>query len=91
MFFIPGIGTFDDLRMAAEYKMPFVRVGTNITEVEIAAPYIELAKKLGFFVAYNGMKSYAVPPAEFAKKSKDRAKLRGGYDLPGGLSRRVLS
>ena len=65
-FFIPGIGTFDDIKMAASYKMPFIRVGTNITDFKKAIPYIELAKSLGMFVAYNGMKSYAVSPKSFA-------------------------
>ena len=45
-FFIPGIGTFDDIKMAASYKMPFIRVGTNITDFKKAIPYIELAKIL---------------------------------------------
>lgn len=65
-FFIPGIGTFDDIKMAASYKMPFIRIGTNITDFKKAIPYIELAKSLGMFVAYNGMKSYAVSPKEFS-------------------------
>jgi len=66
-FFIPGIGTFDDIKMAASYNMPFIRVGTNINDFAKAIPYIELAKSLGMFVAYNGMKSYAASPKEFAQ------------------------
>lgn len=64
-FFIPGIGTAEDLRTAARYGMKFVRVGTNITEVEQARPFIEVAKQLGFYVSYNAMKSYAVTATEF--------------------------
>jgi 4-hydroxy-2-oxovalerate aldolase len=67
MFFIPGIGREEDLRLAAKYGMSFVRVGTNVTEAAQAEPYIALAKDLGFIVSYNAMKSYAASPAEFGK------------------------
>lgn len=67
MFFIPGIGREEDLRLAAKYGMSFVRIGTNVTEAAQAEPYIALAKELGFMVSYNAMKSYAVSPAEFGK------------------------
>lgn len=67
MFFIPGIGREEDLRLAARYGMSFVRIGTNVTEATQAEPYIVLAKELGFLVSYNAMKSYAVSPEEFGK------------------------
>ena len=62
MFFIPGIGREEDLILAAEYGMDFVRVGTNINEVEDSAKYIKMAKDLGMSVSANFMKSYAFPP-----------------------------
>ncbi len=65
MFFIPGIGRDEDIRLAASYGMSFLRIGTNVTEAELAEPYIALAKELGLVVSYNAMKSYAVSPAEF--------------------------
>src|SRR5580658_9489314 len=65
MFFIPGIGREQDIRLAAEYGMSFLRIGTNVTETAQAEPYIALAKELGLIVSYNAMKSYAVSPAEF--------------------------
>lgn len=67
MFFIPGIGREEDLRLAARYGMSFVRIGTNVTETAQAEPFIVLAKELGFIVSYNAMKSYAVTPAEFGQ------------------------
>jgi 4-hydroxy-2-oxovalerate aldolase len=67
MFCIPGIARLDDLRAAAATGMSFVRVGTNITEVDDARPFIELGKELGLVVSYNAMKSYAVSPEEFAR------------------------
>lgn len=67
MFFIPGIGREEDLRVAARYGMSFVRIGTNVTETAQAEPYIALAKELGLIVSYNAMKSYAVSPADFGE------------------------
>jgi len=70
MFFIPGIGRMEDLDFAASYGMGFVRIGTNITEIDQAKPYIEHAKSLGMVVSSNLMKSYAVPIDEFVKLAK---------------------
>lgn len=71
MFFIPGIGRPEDLRLAARYGMKFVRIGTNVTETELARPSIELARELGLTVSYNAMKSYAVSAEEFGRRAAD--------------------
>jgi 4-hydroxy 2-oxovalerate aldolase len=70
MFFIPGIGRAEDVQLAADYGMDFIRVGTNVTESERARPFIEQAKKLGMFTCFNAMKSYAIAPEEFARIAK---------------------
>lgn len=70
MFFIPGIGKMEDLKMAAEFGMGFVRIGTNVTEIDKAKPYIEKAKEFGMEVASNLMKSYAVSLDEFVRLAK---------------------
>src|SRR5947199_8264017 len=62
MFFIPGIGREEDLRLASSYKMNFVRIGTNVTQIAESEKFIKQAKDLGMFVSYNPMKSYAVSP-----------------------------
>jgi len=69
MFFIPGIGREEDLKMSAEYGMNFVRIGTNAPEADKAEKYIKLAKKLGMIVSSNLMKSYALSPEELAEKA----------------------
>ena len=74
MFFIPGIGREEDLILAAEYGMDFVRIGTNINEVEDSAKYIKIAKDLGMSVSANFMKSYAFPPDKFLKEAKKSEK-----------------
>ncbi len=66
-FFIPGIGRYEDLDMAAALGMTFVRIGTNATEVSKARPYLEHAKRLGLEVFYNAMKSYLLRPQDLAK------------------------
>jgi 4-hydroxy-2-oxovalerate aldolase len=73
-FFIPGIGSEEDLRLAADCGTHFVRIGTNITELDQAEPYVALARKLGLTVFCNLMKSYAVSAEQFAacgKQAKD--------------------
>lgn len=61
-FFIPGVGKADDIRLAADCGMGFIRIGTNVSRHQEAAEFIRLAKNLGMMVAYNAMKSYASAP-----------------------------
>ena len=70
MFFIPGIGRAEDLKMAADYGMEFVRIGTNAPEAAKAEKYIKQAKRLGMTVSSNLMKSYALSPKELAEKAR---------------------
>ena len=59
-FFIPDIGTKEDLKKFKEAGGDFVRVGVNATETQKAYEYIEYSAHLGFYVFCNLMKSYAV-------------------------------
>ncbi len=70
MFCIPGIAAIEDIDMAASYGMGFIRIGTNVDEIELAEPYIRQAKKHNMLVFANYMKSYTVSPKEFAQKTK---------------------
>lgn len=69
MFFIPGIGREEDIKLASRYGMDFIRIGTNVTEIEQAEKYIYLAKELGMMVSSNFMKTYAVSADEVGKKA----------------------
>ncbi len=69
MFCIPGVATLEHLDLAADQGMGFVRVGTNVTEVETGKPFIAKAKQKGMYVSANMMKSYAMPPREMADKA----------------------
>lgn len=70
MFCIPGIAKLEDIDMAAEYGMSFIRIGTNATEMEESEPFIARAKRYNMFVSANFMKSYAMEPKLFAEKAR---------------------
>lgn len=44
---VPGIGTLDDLRAAADAGAAVVRVGAHCTEADVTAQHIALAQRLG--------------------------------------------
>lgn len=67
MFCIPGVATLQQIDMAADYGMKFIRVGTDVADVTDSREYIERAKKHGMFVCANYMKSYVAAPEEFAR------------------------
>jgi 4-hydroxy 2-oxovalerate aldolase len=62
MFYIPGIGSTDDLDMARDHGMHFVRIGTNVHQYQAAQAHIEHARRIGLEVSYNAMKSYLFTP-----------------------------
>ena len=68
-FFIPGIGTADDMRRFREAGGDFVRIGTDVSKSESGWPFVELAASLGFEVLYNFMKSYAATPFELLQRA----------------------
>ena len=44
---LPGIGTKDDLKMAADYGAKVAQIATHVTEADIAEQHIGMAKKNG--------------------------------------------
>lgn len=68
MFCIPGVAVLDDVEMAADHGMGFIRIGTDVTRVPESAPFIALAKRRGMRVMTNFMKSSAMPPKQFARE-----------------------
>jgi len=67
VFAIPGVATLDDLKQAADAGLTFVRIGTNVDRVADMEPFVVEARRLGLRVFTNFMKSYGLPPAEFAQ------------------------
>lgn len=88
-FFIPGIGTKQHLRAAADAGLDFVRVGQNADAIAEAMPYVELARSLGLQPFVNFMKTYGISPAEFAAgaQQSEAAGAIGVYavDSAGGM------
>lgn len=67
VFCIPGIARIEDLLVAKEHGVSFIRIGVTVDELDKAEEYILAAKKFGLTVMLNFMKSYAVSPNEFAQ------------------------
>jgi 4-hydroxy-2-oxovalerate aldolase len=67
---LPGIGTIDDLKMAAECGAKVVRVATHVTEADIAEQHIGIAKKLGMMTVGFLMMAHMVPPEKIAEQAK---------------------
>src|ERR1700688_1034909 len=72
-FFIPGIGTADQLKSARAAGLDFVRIGYNAPEIEDAYPYLTLARELGLKPCLNFMKTYGISPARFGEKAREGA------------------
>ncbi len=68
MFCIPGIARLEDLEMAAEQGLDFVRIGTPVSEVTSSKLFIKRAKSYNMLVMANYMKSYTSTPQELAEK-----------------------
>lgn len=72
-FFIPGIGTADQLRSAQAAGLDFVRIGYDASEIEQAFPYLTLARDLGLKPCLNFMKTYGISADRFGDKARDGA------------------
>ena len=70
VFCIPKFARLDDINMAADNGLKFIRIGTNAAEVKQSEKYIKRAKDLGLEVFANYMKSYTLSPLEFAQNVK---------------------
>ncbi len=95
---LPGIGTIEDLKMAAGCGAKAARVATHVTEADISEQHIGMAKKLGMMAVGFLMMVHMVPP----EKVVEQAKLLESYGadyvniadsagalLPDGVTERV--
>src|SRR5437870_5494018 len=67
---LPGIGTKDDLKMAADYGAKVAQIATHVTEADIAEQHIGLAKNMGMEVIGMLMLSHMGPPETIAEQGK---------------------
>lgn len=66
-FFVVGVGRKDDIVMAAQNGLDFLRIGINVDQYKDLFPYLKVSKGAGMMTCANMMKSYAVSADEFAK------------------------
>jgi 4-hydroxy-2-oxovalerate aldolase len=66
VFCIPGIATLDDVDLAVDCGIEFIRIGVNVEDVDKAEKFIEKAKKNNLYTAVNFMKSYVASPHDFS-------------------------
>jgi 4-hydroxy 2-oxovalerate aldolase len=72
---LPGIGTREDLKIAADCGASMARIATHCTEADIALQHIGYAKSLGLETIGFLMMSHMISPEELAFQ----AKLMEGY------------
>ena len=72
---LPGIGIKEDLEMAYEEGTRVARVATHVTEADISAQHIDLAKKIGMEVVGFLMLAHMADP----QKVLEQAKLMESY------------
>ncbi|HTM23498.1 MAG TPA: 4-hydroxy-2-oxovalerate aldolase, partial [Kofleriaceae bacterium] len=67
---LPGIGTVDDLRMAADCGVATLRVATHCTEADVAIQHIGLARKLGLDTVGFLMMAHMIPPEQLLAQAR---------------------
>ncbi|MGH7297341.1 MAG: 4-hydroxy-2-oxovalerate aldolase [Polyangiaceae bacterium] len=95
---LPGIGTVDHLRMAADCGVKTIRVATHCTEADVSGQHIGLSRKLGLDTVGFLMMAHMTSPEALLAQAKlmegyganciyttDSA----GYMLPGDVTARI--
>jgi 4-hydroxy-2-oxovalerate/4-hydroxy-2-oxohexanoate aldolase len=67
---LPGIGTVDDLRMAADCGVTTLRIATHCTEADVAGQHIGLARKLGLDTVGFLMMAHMISPEEILAQAR---------------------
>lgn len=67
---VPGIGTMDDMRAAADLGVSIVRIATHCTEADIALQHFGLARDLGLETVGFLMMSHTISPEELAAQAR---------------------
>lgn len=67
---VPGIGTVDQLHMAADLGISCVRVATHCTEADVGEQHIGLARKLNLDAVGFLMMAHMEPPEKILEQAK---------------------
>jgi 4-hydroxy 2-oxovalerate aldolase len=81
VFFIPGIGDFEDIDSLVEYGASFIRIGVDSTNIDKGIEYIKYAKDKGLIVFLNLMKTYSISPNNLSNVLKDKKYLEDYIDV----------
>jgi 4-hydroxy-2-oxovalerate/4-hydroxy-2-oxohexanoate aldolase len=67
---LPGIGTVDHLRMAADCGVTTIRVATHCTEADVSEQHIALGRKMGLDTVGFLMMAHMVEPGKLVEQAK---------------------
>jgi 4-hydroxy-2-oxovalerate/4-hydroxy-2-oxohexanoate aldolase len=67
---LPGIGTVDHLRMAADCGVATIRVATHCTEADVSEQHIGLSRKLGLDTVGFLMMAHMIPAPQILAQAK---------------------
>jgi 4-hydroxy 2-oxovalerate aldolase/4-hydroxy-2-oxovalerate/4-hydroxy-2-oxohexanoate aldolase len=70
---LPGIGTVDDMKRAAEYGIKAVRIATHCTEADISEQHMGEARKMGLETVGFLMMSHMVSASTLVEEAKKMA------------------
>ena len=95
---LPGIGTVDELRMAADCGIGTIRVATHCTEADVSEQHIALGRKMGLDTVGFLMMSHMASPQQIAEQAQLMESYgahciyttdSAGYMLPEDVTERV--
>ena len=95
---LPGIGTVDELRMAADCGIACIRVATHCTEADVSEQHIALGRKLGLDTVGFLMMSHMADPSKILEQARLMESYganciyttdSAGYMLPEDVAERV--
>jgi 4-hydroxy-2-oxovalerate/4-hydroxy-2-oxohexanoate aldolase len=95
---LPGIGTVEDLRMAAGCGVACIRVATHCTEADVAKQHIGLARELGLDTVGFLMMAHMISPEALLLQAKQMESYgaqtiyctdSAGYMLPADVTARI--
>lgn len=95
---LPGIGTVDDLRMAADCGISTIRVATHCTEADVSLQHIKLGREMGLDTVGFLMMAHMIEPEQLLVQAKLMESYganciyvtdSAGYMLPDDVTARV--
>ncbi|MEH6542979.1 MAG: 4-hydroxy-2-oxovalerate aldolase [Porticoccaceae bacterium] len=95
---LPGVGTVDHLRMAADCGINTIRVATHCTEADVSLQHIKLGREMGLDTVGFLMMAHMIEPEEILVQAKLMESYganclyvtdSAGYMLPDDVSSRI--